>query len=88
MWGPSARPCGDRSSACTASTWPGEDGVEYNLAHGDWLRLLRRNGFEVLDLIELQAPPEAKTHEYYDFVSADWGRQWPAEEIWVAQLRA
>lgn len=69
-------------------TWPGEDGVEYNLAHGDWLRLLRRHGFEVLDLIELQAPPEAQTHAYYDFVSADWGRQWPAEEIWVAQLKA
>jgi hypothetical protein len=28
-------------------TWPDEEGVEYNLAHGDWLRLLRRNSFEV-----------------------------------------
>jgi len=24
---------------------------------------------------------------YYDFVSADWARRWPAEEIWVARKR-
>jgi SAM-dependent methyltransferase len=67
-------------------TWPGEDGAEYNLAHGDWLRLLRRHGFEILDLIELQAPAGAETHAYYDFVTAAWATKWPAEEIWVAQL--
>lgn len=70
------------------TTWPGEEGTEYNLAHGDWIRLLRRHGFEILDLIELQVPPTARSHEYYDFVSADWGRRWPAEEMWVARLRA
>lgn len=68
--------------------WPGESGTEYNLAHGDWIRLLRRHGFEVEDLIELQVPAEAGTHEYYQLVTADWGRQWPAEEMWVARLRA
>jgi SAM-dependent methyltransferase len=65
--------------------WP-EGGVEYHLGHGDWVRLLRANGFEILDLIELQAPAEAATHERYDYVSADWARQWPAEEIWRARL--
>jgi len=69
------------------TNWPGETGTEYNLAHGDWIRLLRRHGFEVEDLIELQVPATARTHEYYDFVSAEWGRNWPAEEIWVARLR-
>jgi SAM-dependent methyltransferase len=68
--------------------WPGEDGVEFHLAHGDWIRLLRANGFEILDLIELQAPPEAETHEFYDFVTADWARRWPSEEIWKARKRA
>ena len=53
------------------------DGVEFHLAHGDWIRLLRDNGFEILDLVELQAPDSAETHEYYDFVSADWARKWP-----------
>lgn len=63
------------------------DGVEFHLAHGDWIRLLRDNGFEILDLVELQAPESAGTHEYYDFVSAEWGRKWPAEEIWRARKR-
>jgi SAM-dependent methyltransferase len=68
--------------------WPGEEGVEFHLAHGDWIRLLRSNGFEILDLVELQAPPEAETHGYYDFVTADWARKWPSEEIWRARKRA
>ena len=68
--------------------WPGEDGVEYNLSHGDWLRLLRRHGFEAIDLIELQAPADAGAHRYYDYVSPEWAARWPAEEIWVAQLRS
>jgi SAM-dependent methyltransferase len=67
--------------------WP-EGGVEYHLPHGDWIRLLRANGFEVLALVELQAPPDAANHPIYDFVTAEWGQQWPAEEIWVACKRA
>ncbi len=66
--------------------WAGE-GVEYHLSHGDWIRVLRANGFEILDLIELQAPAAAESHQRYDYVSADWARQWPAEEIWRARLR-
>jgi SAM-dependent methyltransferase len=65
--------------------WP-NSGVEYHLSHGDWIRLLRANGFEILDLIEIQAPESAETHQRYDYVSADWGRKWPAEEIWRARL--
>ena len=68
--------------------WPGEEGVEFHLGHGEWIRLLRANGFEVLDLIEIQAPPDAETHAYYDFVTADWARRWPSEEIWKARLQA
>jgi len=64
--------------------WPG-GGVEYHLPHGEWIRLLRDNGFEVEALHELQAPPDAETHEYYGYVTADWGRKWPAEEIWRAR---
>jgi SAM-dependent methyltransferase len=67
--------------------WPGE-GVEYHLPHGEWIRLLRANGFEILDLIEIQAPAGAETHERYDYVTAEWARKWPAEEIWVARRQA
>jgi SAM-dependent methyltransferase len=65
--------------------WPGE-GIEYHLSHGDWIRLLRANGFEILDLIEIQAPADSETHRYYGYVSAEWARKWPAEEIWRARL--
>jgi SAM-dependent methyltransferase len=65
--------------------WDG--GVEFHLAHGDWIALLRESGFDVERLVELQAPAEAADHPYYDFVEADWARRWPAEEIWVARKR-
>jgi len=66
-------------------TWPGEDGTEYQLSHGSWIRLLRDSGFEVQDLIEVYAPPDAETHRFYDYVTPEWAHQWPAEEIWVAR---
>ena len=53
--------------------WPGEQGIEYHLAHGDWIDRLRSSGFEIERLIELQAPPEAKAHEFYDYVPAGVG---------------
>ena len=62
-----------------------DEGVEYHLGHGDWIRVLRQNGFEILDLIEIQAPENAETHARYDFVTAEWARQWPSEEIWSAR---
>jgi SAM-dependent methyltransferase len=69
--------------------WPDSgDAVEFQLAHGDWIRLLRANEFEILDLIEIQAAEGAEPHPYYDYVTADWARKWPAEEIWVARKRA
>ena len=66
--------------------WP-DSGVEYHLPHGEWIRVLRANGFEILDLIEIQAPADAGTHKYYEYVTADWARKWPAEEIWRARLQ-
>jgi ubiquinone/menaquinone biosynthesis C-methylase UbiE len=71
-----------------AVRWPSEPGIEYHLPHGDWIRLLREHGFEVLDLLELQAPDDARDHAYYDYVSVEWARKWPAEELWVARKRA
>jgi SAM-dependent methyltransferase len=62
-----------------------EHGVNYTLPHGEWIRLLRANGFEVDALHELQAPESSVTHAYYDDVTADWARKWPAEDLWVAR---
>ena len=65
--------------------WPGEHGVEFHLSHGEWIRLLRRTGFEIEDLIEVR-PPEAATTRY-PFVTLEWARQWPCEEVWKARRR-
>jgi SAM-dependent methyltransferase len=67
--------------------WPGEEGVEYQLSHGEWIEVLRASGFDVERLVELRAPADATTHPYYDHVPAEWARQWPCEEIWVARKR-
>lgn len=68
-------------------TRPGKvgPGIEYHLAHGDWIDLLRANGFEIERLIELQAPPDAQKHAYYDDLPPEWARKWPNEEIWVVR---
>jgi SAM-dependent methyltransferase len=65
--------------------WPGDPGVEFHLSHGDWIRRLRANGFEIHDLIEVR-PPEAATTGYAH-VTLEWSRRWPAEEIWRARRR-
>jgi SAM-dependent methyltransferase len=67
--------------------WPDTHEVEFHLGHGEWIDLLRANGFEVERLVELYAPAESETHAYYGHVTAEWARQWPAEEIWVARKR-
>ncbi len=51
------------------------DGIGYHLAHGEWIRLLRENAFEILKLIEIQAPPDAQDVPPYDFVPAGWARR-------------
>jgi SAM-dependent methyltransferase len=66
--------------------WP-EGGVEFHLAHGEWIELLRANGFEIERLVEVQAPADAETHPFYAYVTAEWARKWPAEEIWVARKK-
>ena len=43
----------------------GEGGVEFHLGHGDMFRVLRDAGFVIERLVELFAPDDAETHEYY-----------------------
>ena len=66
--------------------WP-DGGVEFHLAHGEWIDLLRANGFEIERLVEIQAPADAQTHEHYAYVTAEWARKWPCEEIWAVRKR-
>jgi SAM-dependent methyltransferase len=57
------------------------ESIQYQLPYGSWIRLFRRQGLVVEDLVELQAPSDAVT-TYSDFVPASWARRWPAEHIW------
>lgn len=65
--------------------WPDTDEVEFHLSHGDWIRLLRDNAFEVTALIELYPPDGATTT--MGFVDVLWARRWPSEEVWTARKR-
>jgi SAM-dependent methyltransferase len=65
--------------------WPDDPSVEFHLGYGDWIRLLRTNGFEVLNLVELRPRPESKTR--YPYVTLEWARRWPSEEVWIARKR-
>lgn len=65
--------------------WADTGTVEFALPIGEWIRLFRANGFELLDLRELRAPEGASTS--YTFVTAEWARRWPSEEIWHLRKR-
>lgn len=59
----------------------GDGTIDFQLSHGEWIRLFRSHGLVVEDLIELRAPKGA-TSTYMDYVDYKWARRWPAEEIW------
>ncbi|HYT30104.1 MAG TPA: class I SAM-dependent methyltransferase [Actinomycetota bacterium] len=65
--------------------WTEDPSIEFHLGYGDWIRLLRGEGFEVEDLIELR-PPEGSTTRY-PYVTLEWARRWPCEEVWKARKR-
>jgi SAM-dependent methyltransferase len=60
---------------------PDEVSVVFQLPYGDWIRLFRKSGLVVEDLIELRPPPRART-TYEDYDDVDWARRWPAEQVW------
>jgi len=66
--------------------WPDTPGVEFHLGYGDWIRVLRANGFEVEDMIEVQ-PDQAALTNHPEIATLEWSRRWPCEEIWKARKR-
>ena len=61
------------------------DATEFQIPHGEMIRLLRSSGFEIEDLIELQAAEGATTKA--DWVTLDWARRFPTDEVWRARKR-
>lgn len=60
--------------------WPDTDAVEFNLGYGDWIRLFRASGLDVIDLVEVR-PPGGGTSRF-GFVTPGWARRWPSEQVW------
>ena len=65
--------------------WPTDSGVEFHLSHGDWIRLFRTSEFEIEDLIEVRPLLGATTD--YPYVTLEWARKWPCEEVWRVRKR-
>jgi len=57
--------------------------TEFQIPHGETIRLLRANGFEIYDLLELRAPEGATTKA--DWVTLEWARRFPTDEVWKAR---
>jgi len=71
----------DLEMVCSSDT----ERTEFHVSHSELFQILRKSGFDVLDFRELYAPEDAVDHPYYQYVSAEWARQWPSEEIWRAK---
>jgi SAM-dependent methyltransferase len=65
--------------------WSDDDSVEFHLPHGEMLALLRANGFDVEELVDVR-PSEGSTTRY-PFVTLEWAQRWPCEEVWKARKR-
>jgi SAM-dependent methyltransferase len=59
----------------------GDGTVDFQLPYGDWIRLFRRCGLAIEDLVELR-PPKGATTTYTETVPRGWARKWPAEQLW------
>jgi len=68
--------------------WPDDTCVEFHLPHGEWIRLLRENGFEIERLVEIQAPEGDETAVAHEMATRGWSRKWPIEDVWIARKHA
>ena len=63
--------------------WPDAPGeTEFHLTHGKWIEILIREGFQINALHELSARPDSTG----DYVTEDWARKYPSEEIWDCSI--
>jgi SAM-dependent methyltransferase len=60
---------------------PDEVSAVFQLPYGEWVRVFRRAGFLIEDLIELRPPAGART-TYEDYEDVALARRWPVEQIW------
>jgi hypothetical protein len=59
------------------------DAIEFQLGHGDMIRLLRGCGLEIDDLIEIWAKEDAD--DWPPDIPVEWARRWPSAGVWKAR---
>jgi SAM-dependent methyltransferase len=68
--------------------WPGEPEIEFHLPHGELIRVLRNSSFDILDMVEIFATRDSVDHPFYgEYMTVEWARKWPSEEMWRARKR-
>jgi hypothetical protein len=60
--------------------WSTDGSVEFDLPYAEWIALFRACGFTIERLVAVQAPAGATSRHTY--VSPEWARRWPTEDIW------
>lgn len=60
--------------------WGDDEPVDFTLPYGEWIRLFRRCGLAIEDLLEIRPPHDAETT--YEGRPLWWATKWPAELIW------
>ncbi len=65
--------------------WTENEPEEFHLPTGPMIRLLRDSGFEIENLIEIQAPDGKEIR--FEYITSEWARRWPSEEIWIARKK-
>lgn len=65
--------------------WKGA--TDFVLSYPEWIKLFRRTGLNILDLIEVQPPPAAPCPFLTD-QQREWANHWPIELIWKVQKEA
>jgi SAM-dependent methyltransferase len=58
-----------------------DDMVSFQLPYGEWIRLFRRSGLLIEDLVEIR-PREGAESTYRGYAGLQWARRFPAEHIW------
>jgi SAM-dependent methyltransferase len=64
--------------------WDDDGSIEFQIPHGEMVRLLVKSGLVIEDLIEIQAP-EGAAETRFPYMTKAWARKWPSEEIWRAR---
>jgi SAM-dependent methyltransferase len=68
--------------------WSEDDGIDFHVPHGVMIDLLRQSGFAVERLVEIRPPEGSTIDPRFQFVTLEWARQWPCEEVWIARKTA